>query len=350
MKATPAALTSHYQLETTTVATLWKITRTDGQVYGFTSHDKDLVVAGITYSAVRGFDPSDIATKLGYGVDDLELTGAFDSLAINEADLVAGKWDYAAIEVYRVNWNSPSDGVEKLRRGWFGQIRQKDFGFVTEVRGLMQPLQQDTIELSSPACRAILGDARCKVVLSPATWAATTAVTVRQSGDGGTGDIVKGTALDRPWFKCSTAGTTGGSEPTWDTTLGNTTSDGTAVWTAIAALSVPGTVTSVTDQRSFAASGVTEAATFFEQGVVEWLTGNNAGLKREIKTHGASGAFGLTEPMPYAIQVGDTFQVSAGCRKRVNEDCRDKFDNIRNFRGEPHRPTLDTVLAGPLGE
>lgn len=33
------------------------------------------------------------------------------------------------------------------------------------------------------------------------------------------------------YFVCTTAGTTGGTEPTWDTTPGNTTADGTAVWT-----------------------------------------------------------------------------------------------------------------------
>lgn len=32
-------------------------------------------------------------------------------------------------------------------------------------------------------------------------------------------------------FRCTTAGTSGGSEPSWDHTVGNTTNDGTAVWT-----------------------------------------------------------------------------------------------------------------------
>lgn len=32
-------------------------------------------------------------------------------------------------------------------------------------------------------------------------------------------------------FECTTAGTSGGSEPSWDLTIGNTTADNTAVWT-----------------------------------------------------------------------------------------------------------------------
>ena len=35
-------------------------------------------------------------------------------------------------------------------------------------------------------------------------------------------------------FKCTTAGTSGGSEPSWDTTPGNTTVDNTATWTCFA--------------------------------------------------------------------------------------------------------------------
>lgn len=32
-------------------------------------------------------------------------------------------------------------------------------------------------------------------------------------------------------FECTTAGTSGTTEPTWDTTAGNTTPDGTVTWT-----------------------------------------------------------------------------------------------------------------------
>lgn len=55
-------------------------------------------------------------------------------------------------------------------------------------------------------------------------WAATTAY--------GLGDIVKDTAANEDlYFQATTAGTSGGSEPTWATTPGATTADGTVVWT-----------------------------------------------------------------------------------------------------------------------
>jgi len=42
------------------------------------------------------------------------------------------------------------------------------------------------------------------------------------------GDVVRSTAGN--WFSCIAAGTTGGSEPTWDTDIGDTTVDNTVTW------------------------------------------------------------------------------------------------------------------------
>lgn len=58
--------------------------------------------------------------------------------------------------------------------------------------------------------------------LWPEDWAATTAYTV--------GDVVKASSYDSHSYKCTTAGTSGSSEPSWDTDNGDTTSDGTVVW------------------------------------------------------------------------------------------------------------------------
>jgi len=55
------------------------------------------------------------------------------------------------------------------------------------------------------------------------TWVASTAYTV--------GQFVKPTSENRHSYKCTTAGTTDSTEPTWGTTLAGTTSDGTVTWT-----------------------------------------------------------------------------------------------------------------------
>jgi hypothetical protein len=120
----------------------------------------------------------------------------------------------------------------------------------------------------SGSCRADLGDDLdgsepehelkqgfgCKVRLDPPYWAASTAYTVRPPGDAGLGSVVKPTVEEIPGgrhFKCTTAGTSGLTEPVWDNAVGAATADGTVVWTAIEALTKTGTVYEVIDRRRF---------------------------------------------------------------------------------------------------
>ena len=57
-------------------------------------------------------------------------------------------------------------------------------------------------------------------------WAATTAYSL--------GDRVEPTTPNTYVYEVTTAGTSGGSEPTWPTVVGSTVVDGTVVWTCIA--------------------------------------------------------------------------------------------------------------------
>lgn len=57
------------------------------------------------------------------------------------------------------------------------------------------------------------------------------------------GDLVVPSTLNGYLYRCTTAGTTGTTEPSWPTTVGNTVSDGTAVWTCGSATAAAGTVT-----------------------------------------------------------------------------------------------------------
>lgn len=112
-------------------------------------------------------------------------------------------------------------------------------------------------------------------------------------------------------------------------------------WTA-------GTVTAVdpTDaMRVFADSALTPDNNFYVPGVVEWLTGANAGIQMEIDQNTA-GTFALSLGMPSAIQIGDTFRVRQDCSKiwdDAERGCLYHWGTDRNiyFGGFPDIPVAD---------
>ena len=167
MKSLSQAFKDHLAGELTTLATCWRVTRTDGVVMGFTDHDADLVVNGVTYKASSGYSAASLASQSDLSVDNTEVDAILNE--IDEADLAAGLYDDAEVHLLLVNWQDPSQGTLALRRGWLGQVTLKAGMFTAELRGLTQALQQTIGENYSATCRADLGDARCKVDLSQYT-------------------------------------------------------------------------------------------------------------------------------------------------------------------------------------
>lgn len=171
MKTIPTALETHLQGDVTTLATCWKVTRTDGVLFRFTSHDRDLVVSGETYLAASGYTSTQISSSDQLNVDNLDVMGVLDSAGITEADLAAGLFDFAEVELFVVNWADTSMGSLPLRKGWLGESVRHDAHFVAELRGLTQALQQPVGDAYSVACRADLGDTQCGVTLATYTVA-----------------------------------------------------------------------------------------------------------------------------------------------------------------------------------
>jgi uncharacterized phage protein (TIGR02218 family) len=68
-------------------------------------------------------------------VDAQDAEGALTSERITEADILDGRWDNAAVEVLRVNWEAPAQRV-LMRRGNIGRIRRSKVAFVAEFRSL----------------------------------------------------------------------------------------------------------------------------------------------------------------------------------------------------------------------
>jgi uncharacterized phage protein (TIGR02218 family) len=173
MKAIPAALQAHYQQGTTTLTTCWKITRTDGEVFGFTEYDRDLVISGVTYLARTGFSPTSVETQSKLAVDNLNANGILDSDIIQADELAAGKWDFAAVEIFLVNAKNVAQGRDILVNGRLGEVKVGSTSFQAEVRGLANAFAQNHALSYQPGCRAQLGDAQCGVDLTPYTFTGT---------------------------------------------------------------------------------------------------------------------------------------------------------------------------------
>jgi uncharacterized phage protein (TIGR02218 family) len=161
MRTVSVALAAHLAAETTTLATLWKVTRADATVFGFTDHDADITLNSVTYAAATGFARSAVRATLGLETDNLELTGALASSAITVEDVRAGLWDYATVETFVVNWADLTQGALQQSRGKLGEIRDGRNSFVTELLGLSTLLSQPVGRIYLPSCDADLGDSRC---------------------------------------------------------------------------------------------------------------------------------------------------------------------------------------------
>ena len=280
MKSFPTSLQSHLDSGTTTLAWCWRLTRNDGAVFGFTDHDQPLTFDGTTFEPESGFTASEIRSGSDLSVDSQDTEGVLTSATITETDILDGRWDNAEVEIWRVNWADTSNRA-LLRRGAIGQVRRGRLHFVAEMRSLAHVLGQTLGRTFQAGCDAALGDARC------------------------------GVDLNDPAYKAT------------------------------------GTVVSISGDRSFAVSGISGFADgWFALGTLHWLIGANTDRKAEVLSHAVTAAdviITLLEAPVRPVEVGNTFDIFAGCDKRC-ETCQAKFSNAANFRGFPHIPGQDTII------
>jgi hypothetical protein len=95
----------------------------------------------------------------------------------------------------------------------------------------------------------------------------------------------------------------------------------------------------------------------FDYGILTWNTGENTGISIEVVSFvnagfgdtgitSPGGLFDLFLPMGSQINLGDSFSVTVGCDKKFST-CKAKFDNVKNFRGEPHIPLPEKAAQTP---
>ena len=85
MRAVPAELADRLESGAASLCHAWILTRADGLVLGFTDHDRDLVIEGVTCRAASGWTSGATETAAGFSPGQAAAVGGFDDAALSEA-------------------------------------------------------------------------------------------------------------------------------------------------------------------------------------------------------------------------------------------------------------------------
>ncbi|MCF6274916.1 MAG: DUF2163 domain-containing protein [Robiginitomaculum sp.] len=169
------AFAAHISGEATTLCWVWKLSRADGAVLGFTDHDNNLTIDGTVYQAASGFSPADIDSRLGFALDNSSAQGLLSSDVISDADVRAGKYDSAVVEISRVNWANVSESA-LIWKGKLGDITvqvnansansNNNGHFEAELVGQAAVLERSTGRVFARGFDARFGDMQCGLDVS----------------------------------------------------------------------------------------------------------------------------------------------------------------------------------------
>ncbi|MDP3735831.1 MAG: DUF2163 domain-containing protein [Hyphomonadaceae bacterium] len=282
MRQVSEAFTARLAADETSLCVCWRVTRSDGVVFGATDHDRVLMFDGVIYEPASGLKGTTFESSSGLAPGRAAADGALSAEFITEGDLGAGMWDGARVDVRRVDWQAPEHRV-CIWSGRLSEVTRQGAAFAAELVSLKADLERPVGRVYARACDADVGDPRCSVDLDDATFRG------------------EGTVVATSGAKLFEAGGLEGFDDGW-----------------------------------------------FAGGVLIWETGANAGGRGRVVRRGGGGIELAAAPR-FAIGIGDTFVVTAGCDKSF-ATCGAKFDNRDNFRGFPHMPGTDAVLAGPASD
>jgi uncharacterized phage protein (TIGR02218 family) len=298
-KTIPAALVTHKASSSTTLTDLLRVGPLDDGTYrGFTLLDADVTYASLTYKARTGMELSAFESTADLGVDNAEANtlypvAGFELEGFTDTQIDSGALDKIPFVVYRVNYESLSDGHEVIAGGTIGEVRRKVGGLtVLELRSLSQQLKQTVGSVYTLTCPATFGS--------------------QPIGTGG------GVVEERK--PCGF--------------------DFSSLWVGMTVTAVDGDEPDLV----FSDSTLTQDDDYFAFGMAKCTGGANLDISREIDGY-AGGQVVLRFSFPHPVEVGDTFDIRPGCSKRDKGDnsCRTWWSTewVNHFRGFPHMPIAE---------
>lgn len=269
-----------------------RIVAVDGAAVRFAAYPHDIAMSnGEVYQTDSGYEFTGFDATNNLAPSVLDLEGILALAGIDRVDLMAGKWDNARAYAFATSWANPVEDEEPISKFLLGRVGLKDDRYVCELMHLIDALNQQVGRTTGPLCDWTLFD---------------------ETLDGET----------KPYQRSRCIGPRGNP-------------DGPR----LADFRVTGTVTGVTSRSVWRDSGRAEAADYFGAGSMRFTSGANTGVRsQEIKAHAADGTITMFLAFPYDIEVGDSYEMIPGCRKRPEEDCRVKYGNRINFGGFSELP------------
>lgn len=148
----------------TTLCVCWRFVRADGAVFGATDHDVVLTVDGVEYLPSTGLEGVSFESSSGLFPGRAAASGVLSLDFISEADLDAGRWDRARIEVWRVDWRASEYRIV-VWSGRLSEVSRRGTAFAAELVSLKADLEKPAGRVYGRSCDADVGDARCGVDL-----------------------------------------------------------------------------------------------------------------------------------------------------------------------------------------
>ena len=162
MRDIPEEMAARIESGAATLCHVWLLTRVDGAVFGFTDHDRDLVVDEVRCRAASGWTAGAVEGAAGLAAGTLAVGGGLDDAAQSEVEIEAGLFDGARVALWRIDWARPDLKV-RLWVGTMARIRRDGEAFVAELEGPLAALERVVGRTYGRSCDALLGDERCGV-------------------------------------------------------------------------------------------------------------------------------------------------------------------------------------------
>lgn len=327
----PAAFQTALETDGAALTHVLTIEMREGVTHRFVLSGDNLLIAPDTYL-------KDVWASMSSISNDVEAGARCDiGLATNTlgpivpADVSGGRYKSAIITIDSLDRDNAAATQVTIFKGRVSNVNDSDSGLVTlEAKGFSSFSSDYGARTIGTRCPYLFGDpVECQVPVRPADvlrgqlYNLNDRVRIDQSG------------YQNRSFVCTTAGVTAGSAPSYDYVVGNTTTDGGAVFTAEESYTRQGTVNVATNPSNFTIT-VTEVRKtdfWFTHGAIRMTSGANAGLSRQIRLYtSADDRVELWQAFPATVANGDAFEVHPGCDHTFAGGCT-TFANTKRYGG-----------------